>query len=67
MSTSEIIGFVAVFLSLGASQLVSKGVESAIGPMTKAIGKGGAAPDYVLSQDANYCDEYSCCVMGRLA
>lgn len=54
MSAAEIIGFVADFLSLGAGQLISKGVESAVGPLTKATGKAGEAPDYVSSQVAQY-------------
>jgi hypothetical protein len=54
MSAAEIIGFVADFLSLGVGQIVSKGVESAVGPLTKATGKGDVAPDYVSSQVAQY-------------
>lgn len=54
MSAAEIVGYVAYFLSLGAGQIVSKGIEPAVGPVTKAIGKDEAAPDYASSQVANF-------------
>lgn len=54
MSAAEIVGYVAYVLSLDAGQIVSNGIEPAVGPMTEAIGNGEAAPDYASSQVANF-------------